>query len=250
MGLDHTQPRHDRLQAGAEVVARFIHLVWGTASPREYAPRTYEMLMSLKHRMRGMPPEAAWDYALSYLARDIRSRLAKAATLTIDPEMETALTHRFFDSIEDYHYLHDVAQKIMHLHWQRRHGPEPITYEEVGRSKSPPQPRGVPTLERHLRRMALEGLATYIEQSNIARGNIEEPTDPLIVFRDRVELQQGRAGRDARTEEESAWQIADLIERQFGTAAARKDARSARILWEAPKKVGQSTSYSASPDRT
>lgn len=88
-------------------------------------------------------------------------------------------------------------------------------------------------MEIHLKRLALEGLATYIEQANIARGNIETPTDPTILFRDRLQVQQSLGAKDARTWDESGWRIADQIERRFGTAEARKAARQARIGWSA-----------------
>jgi hypothetical protein len=231
--------REEKLGLAAEAVSRFIHLVWGKAGPEEYAPRTYEMLVSLRDRMRGMPADSTWEYALSSLGDDIRMRLKKAGSITIDPDMETGLTHRFFDEVKDHEYLHDVAEKVMDLHWKRRHGPEAITCEETGRPRAAAGPRGDPAMELHLRRVALEGLATYIEQANIARGNIENPTDPNILSRDRMQIQQTLGARDARTWEESGWRIADQIERRFGTSAARKAARQARAGWSAA--AGQAT---------
>lgn len=41
-------------------------------------------------------------------------------------------------------------------------------------------------MERRLKWLASEALAMYVEQANIARGNIEHPTDPMIVLRDRI----------------------------------------------------------------
>lgn len=223
--------RQEKLQRAAEIVARFIYLVWGPAGPDGYAPRTYEMLTALQRRMRGMGPRDTWDYALSTLGNDIRQRLKKAANITIDPDMETALTHRFFDSLREHEYLHDVAEKIMDLHWKRRHGPGAITTEETGRSVGSSESRGDADMERHLERLAREGLATYIEQANIGWGNIDEPTDPAVVLRDRIEIQLNLGGKNAHTWEESAWRIADLIERRFGTAESRSQARAARAAW-------------------
>ena len=189
--------------------------------------------MGLQDRMRGMPADATWEYALATLGNDIRMRLKKASGITIDPDLETGLTHRFFDNVQDHAYLHDVAEKIMNFHWTRRHGPGAITAEEIGKWKGGSRPRGNAEMELHLRRVALEGLATYIEQANIARGNIENPTDPNILFRDRLQVQQSLGGKDAHTWDESGWRIADQIERRFGTTAARKAARQARASWGA-----------------
>jgi len=221
------------VERAAELLARFIYLVWGTSDPDEYAPWTYEMLIGLQRRMRGMEPHDAWDYALAAQSGDILLRLRKAQRITIDPEMETALFHSFFDSLAEHEYLHDVAQRIMDLHWQRRHGPGAITTEEIDRGTGSDKPRGDPEIEKHLERLAKEGLATYIEQANIGWGNIDNPTDPKVLLRDRIELQLTLGGKNAQTWEESAWRIADVIERRFGTRAARTKAREARAGWTA-----------------
>jgi len=229
----HRGMQEAKVAAAATVISRFIHLVWGLAGPEEYAPRTYEMLLRLRDRMRGMDDGQTWHYALTHLGRDIRQRLARAARLTIDPELETALVHAFFDDLQDHEYLHDVAETIMDLHWQRWHGPEALEFEQMGPNRNGVTSRGEVEIERHLKRVALESLATYVEQENIARGNIEEPTDPTIVFRDRLDIQAGLGAKDARTWEESARRIADQVERRFGTSAARRQARSARLGWKA-----------------
>jgi hypothetical protein len=240
---DTAESCQERLERAAENIARFVYLVWGPVGPEEYAPRTYEMLMGLQRRMRGMPPHTAWEYALSALGDDIRQRLRKAGGITIDPDMETALTHRFFDNLEEHNYLHDVAHKVMDLHWLRRHGPEAITGEEVGRSGKVTGPRGQAEMEKHLERLAREALATYIEQANIGWGNIDNPSDPTIVLRDRIEIQLTLGAKSSDTWEASAGRLADQIERRFGTTAARKEARAARIGWgamEHPRGVGPS----------
>ena len=230
---DSPESRQERVARAAETIARFVYLVWGPVGPEEYAPRTYDVLMRLQRRMRGMTPHTAWEYALSSLGDDIRGRLKKAGKITIDPDMETALTHRFFDSLEEHAYLHDVARKVMDLHWQRRHGPEAITAEEVRRSRGLAAPRGEAEMERHLERLAREALATYIEQANIGWGNIDDPSDPTVVLRDRMEIQLALGAKDTDTWEASAGRLADQIERRFGTSAARKEARAARAGWGA-----------------
>ena len=232
-GYAHARARQEAIEKAAGTIARFLYLVWGLAGPDEYAPRMYERLMNLQRRMRGMDPNDTWDYALSAMGEEVRQRLRKAANVTIDPEMETALTHRFFDSLQEHTYLHDVVERIMDLHWTRRHGPGAITVEEFDRSAGRSTPRGSAEIERHLQRLAMEGLATYIEQANIGWGNIDEPTDPTVVLRERIEIQLALGGKDAHTWEESAWRLADLIERRFGTAAAREQARAARAGWNA-----------------
>jgi hypothetical protein len=230
---DSPQSYRERMERATETLARFVYLVWGPVGPEEYAQRAYEMLMGLQRRMRGMTPHTAWEYALSALGDDVRQRVKKADSITIDPDMETALTHRFFDNLEEHKYLHDVARKVMGLHWQRRHGPEAITTEEVGRPGRVTGPRGQAEMERHLERLAREGLATYIEQANIGWGNIDNPSDPTVVLRDRIEIQLTLGAKNADTWEASAGRMADLIERRFGTSAARKEARAARIGWGA-----------------
>ncbi|RLI96086.1 MAG: hypothetical protein DRO99_05030, partial [Candidatus Aenigmatarchaeota archaeon] len=161
----------------AETVARFIYLVWDSAGPEEYGPRTFEMLRALQDRM---PKNVNWDtwggYAVPVLNSEIRSRLEKASEITIDPEMETAMVHHFFDEIEEYGYLHDVRHCIEHLHWERKHSPSAPTADEYSATGKPVGERGDDAVETHLRRTAMEGLATHIEQSNIARGNIMVPT--------------------------------------------------------------------------
>lgn len=229
------QSREQNVFEAAWPIARYIYLVWGgSAGPETYAPRMYEILLGLQGRMRGMVPHDAWDYALAAMGEDMRLRLKKAGDITIDPDMETALMHRFFDSLDEHQYLHDVAEKIMDLHWHRRHGPWAITAEELGRSRGINELRGDPEIEKHLERLAREGLATYIEQANIGWGNIDNVFDPVIVLRDRIEIQLDLGGKNAHTWEESAWRLADLIERRFGTSAARRQARAARAGWGAP----------------
>jgi len=248
---DSAESCQERLERAAETIARFVYLVWGPVGPEEYTPRTYEMLMGLQRRMRGMPPHAAWEYALSALGDDIRQRLKKASAITIDPDMETALTHRFFDNLEEHNYLHDVARKVMDLHWQRRHGPEAITAEEVGRSKGVAGPRGQEAMERHLERLTREALATYIEQANIGWGNIDNPSDPTVVLRDRIEIQLALGAKNADTWDASAARLADQIERRFGTSAARKEARTARIGWGATEHPrGVDPSHPTTPGET
>lgn len=79
----HSQQQE--LETAAETVARFIDLLWGLAGPDEYGPRTYEMLISLQNRMRGMWTEGTWEYALAAFGCDIRSRLKQAENITIAP---------------------------------------------------------------------------------------------------------------------------------------------------------------------
>ena len=221
------------LDRAAETIARFIHLVWAGSGPKEYAPRTFEMLRALQDRVRGMDPDSTWDYAIGALNMDIRSRLKRASAMTLDPDMESALVHQFFDSLDTHDYLHDVARNIMHFHWERRHSPDAATVEERTAGTVLAAARGDPVLEKHLERTAIESLATYIEQSNIARGNLERPTDPRIVLRDRIETQFRMGGKSAETWEASGRQLADHIERRFGTRAGRREARIARGGWKA-----------------
>jgi hypothetical protein len=235
--LDSAQPHltgqlHELyLDQAAETIASYIYLVWNDSGPHEYAPRMLEILLRLQARMRGMDSGYTWEYALTALNTDIVSRLGRAVGITIDPAMESALIHHFFDSIDDYEYLHDVVMNIMHFHWQRHH--------QLGTAAMPQQARalvgfrGEPTLEQHLRRSAIEGLSTYIEQSNIARGNMENPTDSMVVLGDRIEIQLANGGKNSQTWAESGWELADSIEARFGTSAGRREARRSRSVWKA-----------------
>jgi hypothetical protein len=226
------QDRSSRLRQSAHALARFIHLGWGAVGPEEYAPRTLEMLLALQNRMRGMNPDSTWEYAISTINGDIRSRLQKAASFTLDAEMETALIHCFFDGQQEHNYLNDVAEHVKRFHWERRHNPQSPARTPV-RSGIPTGPRGDPVVERHLHRAAIEGLATYIEQSNIVRGLIEEPTDPTIVLRDRIDIQRMMGAQNAQTWEASGREIADRIESRFGTSQGRREARLVRGMWKA-----------------
>jgi hypothetical protein len=223
--------RNSCLDRAAETIACFIHLAWCGCGPREYAPRALEILLRLQGRMRGMDPDSTWAYAINALNTDILSRLARAASLIVKPELRTAMIHRFFGNGSD-DYLHDIAENIVELHWQRRHGPD-CPDAENRKTAAPGGPRGGAALERHLRRSAVEGLATYIEQSNIARGTSGTPTDPLVVLRDRIEIQLAKGGKNAQTWAESGWQLADGIEARFGTSAGRREARRSRVIWKA-----------------
>ena len=226
----HSQQQE--LETAAETVARFIYLLWGSAGPDEYGPRIYEMLISLQNRMRGMWAEGTWEYALAAFGCDIRSRLRQAENITIAPGTATTLREQFFDGLGNHEYLHEVARKIMLLPWKQQRRIGAITPDQTGGSKDASIPRGDPKMERRLKWLASEALAMYIEQANIARGNIEHPTDPMIVLRDRIGIQLGLGGRDPRTWEESGSRIADLVKRRFGTAAARKGALAARVGWK------------------
>lgn len=226
----HSQQQE--LETAAETVARFIYLLWGSAGPDEYGPRTYEMLMNLQNRMRGMWTEGTWGYALAAFGCDIRSRLKQAENITIAPETATTLRGQFFDGLGNHEYLHEVVREIMDLPWKQPRELEAILPDQISGSKDASIPRGDPKMERRLKWLASEALAMYIEQANIARGNIEHPTDPMIVLRDRIGIQVGLGGRDLRTWEESGSRIADLIKHRFGTAVARKEALAARAGWK------------------
>jgi hypothetical protein len=220
------------LETAAETVARFIYLLWGSAGPDEYGPRTYEMLMDLQNRMRGMCTEGTWEYALAAFGCDIRSRLKQAENVIIAPGTATTLRDQFFDGLGNHEYLHEVVREIMDLPWKQRRGLGAIPLDPIGGAKDVSISTGDPKMEQRLKWLASEALAMYIEQANIARGNIEHPTDPMIVLRDRIGIQQGLGGRDPRTWEESGSRIADLIKRRFGTAAARKEALASRVGWK------------------
>ena len=221
--------RSSCLDRAAETIACFIHLAWRGSGPREYAPRVLEILLRLQGRMRGMDADSTWAYAIKAFNTDILSRLARAANLVVEPGLETALTRHFFDNVTDHDYLHDIVRNIMELHWQRRHSPDCPAAQ--GRNTSVPGgPRGGAVLERHLRRSATAGLTTHIKHSNIAWGNIETPTDPLIVLRDRIEIQVAKGGKNAQTWAESAWELAVCIEARFGTSAGRSEARRSRSV--------------------
>ena len=78
---------------------------------------------------------------------------------------------------------------------------------------------------------AAEKYTANVEQSNIARGNIEHPTDPTIVLTDRLKIQLAMGGKNAATWEASGRQIASQIETRLGPSAGRKEARRARHTW-------------------
>jgi hypothetical protein len=224
--------RNSCLDQAAETIACFTHLAWFGAGPRDYAPRALEILLRLQHRMRGMDPDSTWAYAIKAFNTDILSRLAQASNLIVEPGPRTAMIHRFFDNISDHDYLHDIARNIMELHWQRRHSPNcPVATSR--KTFVPAGPRGGAVLERHLRRSAAEALATHIVQSNIARGNIEHPTDSTIILADRIAIQLAMGQKNDQTWIASGWQLADNIETRLATAAGRKEARHARSLWKA-----------------
>ena len=222
--------RKSCLDRAAKTIACFVYLVWD-GGPQEYASRTLEILLQLQGRMRGMDPDSTWVYAINAFNTDIVSRLARAENLVVAPDLKTALIRRFLDNIGHYDYLHDIARNIMELHWQRSHSPHSLI---ANRQKTSVlvSPRGEVVLERHLQRSANEGLATHIEQSNIARGNIEHPTDPTIILRDRIKIQLAMGGKNAETWEASGRQIANQIETRLGTTAGRKEARRARHTWK------------------
>ena len=135
--------------------------------PQEYAPRTLEILLRLQGRMRGMDPDSTWDYAIDAFNTDIVSRLARAGNLAVAPDLRDGVD----PSLLGQHQRPYVSAQ----HRQKHHGSctgsggtAPIpSWLNAGR----PAVRG-PTrwgvLERHLQRSANEGLATHIEQSNIA----------------------------------------------------------------------------------
>jgi len=220
-------------QGAAETIAAYIYLVWVGAGPDIYAPRTYEILQNLQDRMRGMEPALTWNYALTTYIADIIPRLRRAKALVTDPAKEAELISHFFDSLDEYEYLHDVARDVMQLHWDRRHDPDAPGADEAHRAGTAGKRRGEPIVEEHLRRAAIEGLATYILQGNIARGHIEEPADPRIVLSDRIEIQVRLGLKNAETWEASGWKIADRVDRRYGSKEARHRARIARGGWKA-----------------
>jgi len=64
------------------------------------------------------------------------------------------------------------------------------------------------------------------------------PFSSLLEGSDRIEIQLNLGGKNVHTWEESAWRLADLIERRFGTPAARREARAARAAWGAADTPG------------
>jgi len=221
------------VQGAAETIAAYIVLVWGGAGPDVYALRTYEILRGLQDRMRGMDPDSTWGYAVTTYIADICPRLRRAESLATQPAKEAELIGHFFDALDEYEYLHDVARNVMQLHWGRRHDPDAPDAEERRRVGTAGGQRGDPAVEEHLRRAAIEGLATYILQANIARGYIEEPTDPRIVLSDRIDIQRRLGGKNAETWEGSGWEIADRVDRRYGSREGRRRARLARGGWKA-----------------
>ena len=221
------------VQEAAETIAAYIALVWVGAGPEVYAPWTYEILRNLQNRMRGMEPEFAWDYAVTAYIADIRPRLRRAESLATAPAKEAELIGHFFDALDEYEYLHDVARDVMQIHWDRHHDPDTPGAEETHRVGTAGRRRGDAAVEEHLRRAAIEGLATYILQANIARGHIEEPTDPRIVLSDRIDIQWRLGGKSAETWEQSGWEIADRVDRRYGSKEDRHRARLARGGWKA-----------------
>ena len=219
------------LDRAAKTIASFIYLVWDGPGPQEYASRTLEILLQLQDRMRGMHPDSTWVYAISAFNTDIVSRLARAANLVVAPHLKKALIRRFSNNIGHDDYLHDIARNIMELHWQRGHSLDSLT---ANRQKTSVlvSSRGEVALERHLQRSANEGLVAHVEQSNLTRGNIEHPTDPTIILRDRVKIQLAMGAKNAETWEVSGRQIANQIETRLGTAAGRTEARRARHTWK------------------
>lgn len=243
---DWAEARRACLERAAETIAGFIHLAWGGAGMAEYARRTYEMLCALRDRMRGMNPEARWQYAIDALSVDIEARLKRAEHLVLDAGSEAEMLRHFFDSLAEHDYLHDLVANTMELHWTRRHSPDSPAARQTTRKNVPIGPRGGRVVERHLQRAATEAVATYIEQANITRGMIENLTDTAIVLRDRVNIQRELGAIDQATWEASGWQLADFIESRFGTRAGRREARLARARWrmlakrhgESPRKSG------------
>ncbi len=221
------------VREAAETIAAYIVLVWFGAGPDVYAPRTYDILRGLQDRMRGMDPDSTWDYAVTTYIADICPRLRRAESLATDPAKEAELIGHFFDALDEYEYLHDVARHVMQLHWDRRHDPNAPGAEERRRVGTAGGQRGDAAVEEHLRRAAIEGLATYVLQVNIARGRIEEPADPRIVLSDRIEIQLRLGGKNAETWERSGWEIADRVDRRYGSREGRRRARLARGGWKA-----------------
>lgn len=232
---DREEIRRECLDRAAEAIAAFIHLAWGGAGRAEYARRSYEMLCALRDRMRGMDPQATWQYAVDALNVDIQARLRRADHFFLDAEGEKELVNHFFDHLHEYDYLHDVAEGIKRLHWERRHSPESPdpACDADGRTAVLRGPRGDRKIEKHLERAATEALATYIEQANIVRGMVENPTDTAVVLRDRVNIQRELAAVNEHTWRESGGRLADAIESRFGTRAGRREARLARARWKA-----------------
>jgi len=230
---DREVARRGNVDKAAETIAGFIHLAWGGAGLAEYARRTYEMLCALQGRMRGMHPDATWQYAITALNVDMQARLRRAQNIVLDPDSERELVQHFFDKLKEYDYLHDLVENIKRLHWERRHSPDSPTTTGTVKKRVLVGPRGKPALEKHLERAATEALTTYIEQANIVRGIIENPTDTGIVLRDRIDIQRELGGIDEHTWEAAGVKLAGSIESHFGTRAGRREARLARARWKA-----------------
>lgn len=227
--------RDKYLGKAAETIAGFLHLAWGGNDPAECARRSYEILCNLRDRMRGMNPDDTWRYAIAAMNADIEARLRRAENFTLTTKGEKELVSRFFhnggDADGQYAYLQDIAEAIKDFHWQRHHRPDTDEACREGHTVMVGQ-RGERKLEKHLERAAIEALATYIEQGNIARGMIENPIDPTIVLRDRLNLQRAIGAYSEETWAEAGRQLAEFIEERFGTKAGRKEARTARARWK------------------
>lgn len=228
---DRDEARQAALEKAAETIAGFIHLAWGGAGTEEYAKRTYGMLLALRDRMRGMNPKATWQYAVTALNVDIQARLRRAEHFVLDSGSETELVHHFFDTLEEYDYLHGLVKNTMHLHWERRHSPDSPAARQPPRRNVPVGPRGSPAVEKHLKQAATEAVATYIVQGNITRDMVESPTDTGLVLRDQIGIQRELGAINEQTWEAAGWKLADFIESSFGTRAGRREAHLARARW-------------------
>jgi hypothetical protein len=234
---DREEARRAFLDNASQAIAGFIHLAWGGAGMAEYARRSYGMLCALRGRMRGMNPEATWQYAIDALNADIQARLRRAEHLVLDGRSEKELISHFFDKSKEYDYLHDLVSHTMHLHWERRHGPGSPAASQPAKRSIPVGSRGGRVMEKHLERAATEAVATYIEQANTAWGLVENLTDTTVVLRDRINIQRELGAIDQQTWDASGWKLAGFIESRFGTQVGRKEARLARARWKSLSKL-------------
>jgi hypothetical protein len=109
------------IERAAEEIAGFIHMVWDGAGPDVYAPRTFEIMRAREDSVRGIDAGSAWEYALTWFSRDMKSRLRAAEELVIDPAEEDLLLHDLLDHGEEHRYLHDLVRKVEYVHWKRKH---------------------------------------------------------------------------------------------------------------------------------
>ncbi len=235
IGYEGSAEKSAAIRTARHQFAVYLLMVWGDAGKQYYEPWAHRFMTEMAENAirAGHHNESAFDrFAVWNFSGIVLDRIARAADIKIDDELEQKLRSEIGSARQDY--LKRAVDKLKYVHWIGHHHPDCAEAEEMRCEGYPVGYRNETDVEKHLDEMAVSAMAPYVIQRNIAHphGNLENPYDHGIVLRDMVSIQEkmGR-GKSEETWNEAALHLANRIDSRFGNSEKRELEESIRRVW-------------------